>query len=365
MESEIDDIISRLKLAREAYYNLDPIIEDIEYDALKDRLRELDPFHEEVIAVGAEVPSDAPWAKIAHEMPMGSLDKVNTQEEFKEWALGTGASTFMITHKLDGSSLELVYENGLLQRCVTRGNGSIGEDITLNAIKIPNIPRRIENREKFIVRGEVIMTKKVFQEKYSGEYANPRNTAAGKLRDKKNQGEDCKNLEFIAFSMVGETVHPTEFFLIEHMRSLGFEVPMSYATGSVEDICKIFSETEESRTSIPYEIDGMVISVNNLQKKEALGEKNMRPLGQIAWKFDPATSISRVLDIKWQVGPTGRITPVASVEPVNIGGVTIMNISLHNLSLFKDLRLYRGCEVLISRRNDVIPYIEKNLSLAS
>lgn len=362
---EIENIVPRLKAAREAYYLLSPIISDQEFDALKERLKDLDPFHAELIVVGAKTPSGSPWEKVAHEIPMGSLDKVNTKEEFGEWAEGTGAKTFLFTYKIDGSSLEVVYENGKLQRCVTRGDGNIGEDVTFNAVKIPDIPRIIELKEKITVRGEVVMMKKVFEEKYAEKYANPRNTAAGKIRDKKNKGEDCKNLNFLAFTVAYDDdqwkTEITHFQALEHM---GFKIPFCMA-GNLDVMAQWFEEVHKTRAEIAYEIDGIVIRVNMLDAQAALGEINMRPLGQIAWKFDPATSISRVMDIKWQVGPTGRITPVAIVEPVNIGGVTITHVSLHNLSLFRDLKLFKGCEVLISRRNDVIPYIEKNLSLAA
>lgn len=359
---EIESIVPRLKAAREAYYLLDPIISDLEFDALKERLKELDPFHEEIAAVGAETPSDSPWEKVAHEIPMGSLDKVNAKEEFLEWAKKTGAAEFLFTYKIDGSSLEIVYENGKLQRCVTRGDGNIGEDVTLNTVKIPDIPRTVNIKEKIIVRGEVVMMKQVFEEKYAEKYANPRNTAAGKIRDKKNKGEDCKNLNFLAFTIVyDDDPWMTEFAHFEVLKQTGFKIPFNMA-GGLDVMAQWFEEVQETREEIAYEIDGIVIRVNNLAEQATLGEINMRPLGQIAWKFDPATSISKVQDVKWQVGPTGRITPVAIVEPVNIGGVTVTHVSLHNLSLFNDLKLFKGCEVLISRRNDVIPYIEKNLS---
>jgi DNA ligase (NAD+) len=201
------------------------------------------------------------------------------------------------------------------------------------------------------------MLKSIFKEKYSDEYANPRNTAAGKLRDKKNKGEDCKNLHFFAYTMFGPKLN-TEAEQFKTLSNLGFDTP-NVNVGDIDMMIQTFESI--NRENIPYEIDGMVIRINDLQHQASMGEKNMRPLGQIAWKFDPATSVSTVVNIKWQVGPSGRVSPVAVVKPINIGGVEITNISLHNLSMFKDLSLYKNCKVLISKRNDLIPFIEKRI----
>jgi DNA ligase (NAD+) len=145
----------------------------------------------------------------------------------------------------------------------------------------------------------------------------------------------------------------------------GFQVPHCHIYGDLKAVYDFYENTKKTRNDIEYEIDGIVISVNDLHKLEELGELSMRPKGQIAWKFDPAMGVTTMLDVKWQVGNSGngRITPVASITPVNIGGVTITSVSLHNLALFRDLRLFKGCRVLISRRNDCIPYVEKNLSI--
>jgi DNA ligase (NAD+) len=354
---ELKELISK---ARNDYYNLESVVSDYQYDIWIDELKELDPFHEEVLAVGAEAPSDTPWQKVAHEIPMGSLNKVNSQEEFKEWASKTKSSDFLITHKIDGSSLEVVYEDGKLIRCISRGDGQIGEDITKNVVRIKTVPRTIHSKQKSVVRGEIVMLKSVFQEKYAEEYANPRNTAAGKLRDKKTQGKDCANLNFVAYTLITDSKIQTEKQQFDILKNLGFETPW-FETGDANKICEEYEKIKLIRQEISYEIDGLVVRVSDLSHQAGLGEQNMRPEGQIAWKFDPASSISTVLDVIWQVGTSGRVTPVCVVEPVKIGGVTITNISLHNLSLFKDLSLFKGAKVLISRRQDVIPYIEKRI----
>jgi DNA ligase (NAD+) len=362
------ELRERLRAAREGYYNLAPAISDQEYDALKDELSKLAPDDDEVVAVGAPAPQFSVWEKVRHEIPMGSLSKANTEAEFDEWsarAAGAGAETLYITHKIDGSSMELVYKAGKLTRCVTRGDGKVGEDVTANVSKVPSVPKRLPVPVDLTVRGEIVMLKSVFAEKYAAEYANPRNTAAAKVREKKGGGEACRDLEFLAYWMsVPEDLPKTLFFAMKWLSNHGFRVPEGTACGDAGDVKKVFASTTASRDAVPYEIDGMVVTVNNLKVLEEMGDLNMRPRGQIAWKFDAAMGESRVVDVRWQVGPSGRITPVASIEPVDIGGVTVTSVSLHNISLFRELALTRGCRVLVSRRNDVIPYIEKNLDAA-
>ena len=285
---------------------------------------------------------------------MGSLNKVNSVEEFQKWVNKTGATKFLITHKIDGSSLETVYREGKLIRCVTRGDGKIGEDVTPNALNIPSIPQEIQG--SVIVRGEVVMLLDTFQKKYATDYANPRNTANGKIREKKEKGKACADLTFIAYTVVGPSFQ-TEEDQFRWLKDAGFTVP-TFDVGCAELIELRHDEIMRERSSIPYEIDGTVIRVNDTALQESLGEINMRPRGQTAWKPKAETGVTTVKDVVWQVGPTGRVSPVCVVSPVKIGGVTIERISLHNLKVFHSLRLWEGCRVLVSRRNDVIPYVE-------
>lgn len=365
--NRVEELQTKLKAWRESYYNLSPTATDMEYDAARDELARLSPENHEVTAVGAAPPQHSVWEKVRHEIPMGSLDKANSSGEFDEWvAKASGSSTWFITHKIDGSSMELVYRGGKLVRCVTRGDGVIGEDVTANVSKIPSVPKTLPVPADVTVRGEVVMTKAVFAEKYSQEYANPRNTAAGKVREKKGGGAACRDLEFLAYWMHPEDQtdrHSTMFFMMKWLDQHGFKTPPCEASTELSAIRQRYSQAATERDQIPYEIDGMVVSVNNLYLLEEMGYASGRPRGQIAWKFDSATCETRVVDVRWQVGNSGRVTPVAVLEPVNIGGVVITNVSLHNLTLFQELKLSRGCRVLVSRRNDVIPYIERNLDL--
>jgi DNA ligase (NAD+) len=358
-EESLESAKAKLRRWQESYYNLDPEVSDAEYDALADWVRKQEPEAMELKAVGAPAPKNSLWEKVTHKIPMGSLDKVNSEKEFEEWITKSEAKQFFITHKIDGSSMELVYENGELVQCVTRGDGAVGDDVTENVRRIPNIPSQLKHPISVTVRGEVVMFKDVFEKFYAEEYANPRNTAAGKVR--KRGGEDCLNLSFLAYRLHGvECVAMNTMFTQLH--NLGFETPDSL-TGSIEDIKDCFKSVKASRDSVPYEIDGMVVSINDMRTLEELGDLNMRPRGQIAWKFEAMMGITRMINVRWQVGPSGRVTPVADIEPVEVGGVTITSVTLHNLSIFNDLKLWPGCRVLVSRRNDVIPYIEKNLDL--
>jgi len=353
----------KIKKAKLAYYDLEPIMSDSEYDALVEELRLSDPHHKEVVSVGSPASSISVWEKVRHEIPMGSLDKVNDTEEFDKWHSKIECQLFFMTHKLDGLSMELVYESGKLVRCVTRGDGLIGEDVTHNVSQIPSVPKNLKDPIDMVVRGEVVMLKSVFEEKYSSSYANPRNTAVAKVREKKGGGLDCANLDLIAYSLIAEDRPDRMSDTMDFLKSYGFQIPSYVYVGDIDYIKSCFNTTKSIRNDIEYEIDGMVISVDNIHDLESMGELNMRPRGQIAWKFDHISAISTALNVKWQVGPSGRVTPVLEVEPVQIGGVTITNISLHNLSMFQELSLCKGNRVLISRRNDVIPYVEKNLDL--
>lgn len=363
-QNRVTELEEILKKAREEYYNLSPSMSDQEYDARKAELAFLAPQSVEVTTVGASVTSVSVWEKSEHVIPMGSLDKVNTKEEFLDWSDGTNSKLFLMTYKVDGSSMELVYEKGKLVRAVTRGDGLIGEDVTFNVKQVPDVPHQIDDEsDQVVVRGEVVMDKSVFETKYSKDYANPRNTANGKIREKKNKGVDCQNLSFVAYTLYanGNRVG-TEQDQFETLERLGFR-SVYYITGNKFDIAVSFERMKEVRGDIPYEIDGMVIRVLDISEQDALGSRHMKPVGQIAWKFDAAMSTTKVVDIKWQIGNSGRVTPVASLEPVQIGGVTITSVSLHNMAMFNKMKLFAGCEVLIARRNDVIPFLEENLSL--
>lgn len=346
--TELEDLLKR---ASEAYYNLDPIMSDNEYDALYETLKALKPNSAEVRAVGATV-SGNDWGKETHVEPMGSLFKVNDVDEFLSWS--NDKDEYLITHKLDGLSLECVYENGSLMKTVTRGDGYVGENVTPNGQRINGIPKNVSGNLR--IRGEVILPVRVFNEKYKDIYANPRNAAAGMLRDRKNGHKSCEDLKFIAFWVSTQKTSHSAVFL--YLQELGFNIPQTIKIGKRLDIVSHFETSKEERTKLDYEIDGMVVYINDMEKFVGLGSKDRRPLGAIAWKYAAQSKVSKLVDIRWSVGPTGRVNPIAIIEPVNIGGVTITNVSLQNNENFKSLNLYKGATLIISRKNDVIPYVE-------
>ncbi len=363
-DGEAAKLRDELRVLREAYYNLEPKTSDAVYDAKLTRLRELAPNDFEVKTVGAAVPKLSVWEKAKHKIPMGSLSKANSEADLIEWARREGidpSAELLYTHKIDGSSMELVYEEGRLVRAVTRGDGTVGEDVTSNVKKIPDVQWVIPITEEVTIRGEVVMTKEVFEREYAKDYANPRNTANGKVREKKGGGEDCRNLMFIAYTLMSASAPGKESLRFKALKKMAFTVPDFKVVdlAGAQKLHELMAAGERDR--VPYEIDGAVVRLNDIAAQEALGDLNMRPRGQIAYKFEAATGVTTVEAIKWQVGNSGRVTPVASVAPVSIGGVTITSISLHNLSMFRELALFRGCRVLVSRRNDTIPYIEAKI----
>lgn len=365
MNEQVKELEEEIKVAREAYYNLEPTMSDQEYDAKIEKLKSLNGASKELAEVGAPVPKNSLWKKTKHDIPMGSLNKVNSEKEFREWCSSRG-NDFVISEKLDGSSMSLVYQDGELIQAITRGDGLEGEDVLENALLVSGVKKNIDARGRVLVRGEIIMKISTFKHKYSDQYANPRNTAAGKIREKKDKN-GCKDLDFLAYNMfVNERQEELETYQFRYLQDFGFKTP-HFHDGSVEAVASVYhfmrGMRERCDPELDYEFDGMVVRMNSIRDQNELGSKNMRPEGQVAWKFDALASESRMVDVRWSVGTTGRITPVAIIEPVNVGGVVITNVSLHNLGMFKELQLKKGSRVLVSRNNDVIPYLKANLDL--
>ena len=362
-KSRIDELEKTLTNAQDEYYNGTPIMPDDEYDALADELADLDPKNAVLKRVGAGVSDDAKLQKAKHAIPMGSQKKVNEQDEFIKWAKKTGSKTFVIQEKLDGLSVELVYKKGKLVQAITRGDGETGEDITHNVIHMGNVLHRLP---KFTgsIRGEIVLPLSAFQVLKHGskDYANPRNAAAGISRRKTTDKAIVRNIKVIAFDCTHNTIDfKKEHHKIRFLEDLGVECVFTKVV-DVDNAIKgynIYQKTK--REKLDHEIDGLVFKVNDVEKQEELGEADGRPKGQIAWKFAAEMRKTILEDVSWEVGLTGRITPVAHVHPVRVSGATIRKISLHNVSYFKSLKLFKGCSVLVSRRGDVIPYLEKNL----
>ena len=385
-KARIEDLAEQIAHHSNLYYNeAAPEIRDAEFDALWDELKSLDPNHPQLRRVGAPVPPGS--VKVIHRFPMRSLDKATDDEEIAHFVAETTAHgrQFIAQPKLDGSALSLEYRRGRLVRAATRGSGERGEDVTSNALRIPNIPDRLSWEGDCHIRGEVVMHLDVFQQKYADIAPNPRNLAAGSLRQKNIEAGkgDATDLMFYAYDVLfvpDDEAHPdsppalnfeNDSQSISWLREVGITPAEEVVIkGSDDDettqglIAETIRWTNERANAI-WEIDGVVFKLDNLAKRELLGQTAHHPRWSLAWKFPPEEATTVLLDIDWQTGRTGAVTPVARVAPVVVSGVTVENTTLHNVGEVERLGVAIGDKVRIVRRGDVIPKIIETLGPAS
>lgn len=346
IEARVKELETKITEAAAAYEAGAPIVADAVYDAWVDELRDLQSISEVVTMVGA--PPVSEWAKVKHKYPMGSLDKVNLPEEMTEWAQGLGSPPLFVTEKLDGISLGARFKSGKLVQAWTRGDGKVGEDITSNVVRIKGLPT---GKFTGVIRGELILKRSDFAAHFEG-YANPRNATAGTA--KRLDGSMSQHLTLLAYEIVEGRKSFTEEAQFQELESYGFLVP----TYKVGDPNTMWSEYQAGiRDSLDYEIDGLVVRINDLSKQDSLGQKNLRPRGAIAFKFAPAAKETTIEAIVWQTGGSGRVTPVAQFQAVNLIGANVVNASLYNIGYIQTLGLGVGAKVLVSRAGDVIPRV--------
>jgi len=366
------------------YYVLDdPIISDGEYDALFHELLTLEQEHPELVS--DDSPSrrigGAPLEKfgqVEHRIPMLSLenafggeDLVEFEERLGRFLTGNQTLSYVAEPKLDGLAVELVYEEGILTLGSTRGDGKVGEEITAQLRTVRAIPLKLGNHPppRLEVRGEVFMSlaglKKLNEQQLSQgrqPFANPRNAAAGSLRQLDPAITASRPLDFFAYgvSLPAESSCSTHYGLLQQLRQFGLPVnELTRSCSSIDEVITAFHDLAELRHQLPYEIDGMVVKVDSLSLQERLGVKARAPRWAVACKF-PATQATTVLrDVEFQVGRTGAVTPVAILEPVNVGGVMVSRATLHNQDELERKDLRYGDTVLIQRAGDVIPEIVK------
>jgi len=385
-EARVDWLAEQLERHSDLYYNkAEPEISDADFDALRDELQLLSPNHPQLSRVGSDPPPGS--EKVDHLFRMMSLDKANSDEEVSHFVSETTASgrRFVCQPKLDGSALSLEYRRGRLIRAATRGNGRRGEDVTANARRMMNVPEKLVWDGDCHVRGEVVMPLQVFREKYSEVAPNPRNLAAGALRQKyADAGKGSpRDLQFLAYGVEfpsdkdrhPDSPEPPNFKLdseiISWIGEMGIQVAGNHVvsgdddTTTTESILAVTREWLESRDSADWEIDGVVIKLDRLDKRGLLGETAHHPRWALAWKFPPEEATSVLLDVDWQTGRTGTITPVARIAPQRVGGVTVENTTLHNLGEVQRLDIQIGDRIRIVRRGDVIPKIEASLGAAT
>jgi DNA ligase (NAD+) len=335
-----------------------PKVSDEVYDAWKDELRELRSESPVIATVGAPLPVSE-WKKTSHGFSMGSLDKVNTPEELAEWVAGVGdpSDHLLVTEKLDGISIHVRYVKGVYTQAITRGDGHTGEDISVNVARMKGVPSQLPEKFTGSLRGEIVLFKSDLTRHFPDK-ANTRNTAGGV--SKRYDGQGCEHLWVLFYQVVEGKDFATEDAQFRWFAQVGLRAPNWFvtsmtATKSPRDIWVDYQQNR--RAELDYEIDGLVVRLNNLPKQIALGEKDDRPKGAIAFKFAPTTREATLERIDWQVGGTGRITPVAIFSPVRLLGAEVTNASLYNLKYIQDLRLDVGATILIARANDVIPRV--------
>jgi len=344
-----------LERASKAYYAGNPVMSDSEFDEMVSELRATEPSHPFLKRIGAPVSGKH---KAKHIIPMGSLANANNEEEFLSWLdkLPNNPHQIHLSHKLDGLSVELIYQNGSFIQAITRGDGIWGEDITRNVIKSGDIPLSID-KNITSVRCECVILKSDWTKYFKGE-ANPRNSAAGTLRRK--DGCNAKYLQFYAFDAIGAdscTETGVSIALRQWFRIPTWDIGTDYSF--LVQWCK---NQEKGRDEIPYEIDGIVAKLDCRAESQKIGSQNNRPRGQIAFKFVPRGAETTLTNVVWQVGATGAVVPIAVVAPIGVGGTIIKRASLCNIDEIERLQIAIGDTVEVVRAGDVIPKIAKLIS---
>ena len=355
MKNRIEELENLIKKHNDLYYNQDsPEISDYEYDKLVKELKQLKPDSSILQDIGQPT-----WGKkVKHDVIMGSLSKCHSAEEVETLE---PAYQKVAMPKIDGLSLSLHYKNGKLFQAVTRGNGIEGEDVTENAKKIKNIPQIIETNINIEIRGECYINQKVFYKEFSSEYANPRNYAAGSLKQKDSNVTATRKLSFVAYRIIS-TLHPfittkeQEIFYLKHY---GFETVDIFLVKKLDEIESVINKFVEMRTNekFPYEIDGIVFQVNDLTRYEKLGMKGNNPVGAVAFKFDTEKAETKIKNIEWKTSRTGKIVPVAILEPVQLCGTTVKRVTLNNIDFINKLSIHIGDTILFEKANEIIPKV--------
>jgi len=377
---EIETLREELRRHEHLYYVLDqPEITDAEYDALMRRLQELEDGHPELAS------SDSPtqrvggkpregFVKVRHSSQMLSLDNALNEDELREFdrrvrdLLDGATYRYVAELKMDGLSMAAHYRDGALVQAVTRGDGLVGEDVTENARTIRSLPLRVKTPlPSFEVRGETVMNRRAFErlnaerdERGLSRFANPRNAAAGSLRVLEPQITASRRLDYYTYFLLagGRPVCESQWRALEELVRMGFKVnPHRKLCASLDEVLGFCAEWENRRDTLPYEIDGVVIKVDSVPQQQQLGFTAKAPRWAIAYKYPARQEKTTVKDIEVQVGRTGALTPVAILEPVLVGGVTVSRATLHNEDEIERLGLEIGDEVVIERSGDVIPKV--------
>jgi len=389
VEKKIEALREKIRQHEYLYYVLDnPEISDQDFDRLMQQLKDLEAEHPSLITpdsptqrVGGK-PREG-FVKVRHSSPMLSLDNTYSEEELRNWERrvhelsGRKDVDYVCELKLDGMSLALIYENGTLVRGVTRGDGTTGEDVTLNVRTVRSIPLSID-RDKlkkagippdFEARGELLMPtaafKKVNEERERNglpTFANPRNFTAGTVRQLDANVTAERRLDFFPYILLsnGRTYFERHWETLTALDKAGFKVNQNRKlVHSMDEVWAFIQQWEAKRDSLPYEIDGIVVKVDRVALQDELGFTGKAPRWAIAYKYAARAGITKLENVRWQVGRTGKLTPVAELAPVAIGGTTVRNATLHNMDEIGRLGVKIGDYVQVERGGDVIPKVAK------
>ena len=386
---EIEKLREKIRHHEYCYYVLDaPKTSDAEFDRLMEKLQKLEAAHPELVTpdsptqrVGGQ-PREG-IVKVRHRRPLLSLDNTYSFEELGEFdrrvreGTGRGVLDYVCEHKFDGFSISVLFEDAAYARAVTRGDGREGEDVTPNVKTIRALPLRVDPARlkkaklppDFEVRGEVIMTRKAFEQmnreqEERGEriFANPRNAAAGSVRVLDPTITARRRLDLFAYGLYadGRIPRPRHSQVLETLKELGFHVnPHWQKCRGLDEVIRYCEQWEKKREKLPYEIDGIVVKVDETALWDELGTTAKAPRWAVAYKYAARQAETVVKEIAVQVGRTGTLTPVAFLEPVPVGGVTVSRSTLHNMDEIERLNVHEGDTVLIERAGEVIPHVLK------
>ena len=378
IQKEIEKLRRELEYHSRLYYVEDaPVISDYEFDMLMNRLKELEAEHPELVTpdsptqrVGGQALSK--FEQVRHQVPLESLTDVFSLDELYAFGdrmddLIAAPHAYTVEPKIDGLSMSLEYENGVFVRGATRGDGLVGENVTENLRTVRSLPLRIENApERLIVRGEVYMSKAVFRElnaqrEMNGEQllANPRNAAAGSMRQLDPKIAASRKLDIVCFNMQfsSDGIYTGHAQTLDAMKAMGFPVVPYMRYEKIGDCVERIEWLGEHREELPYDMDGAVIKIDSLAQRAALGSTAKAPRWAVAFKYPPEKKESRVLDVVVQVGRTGVLTPKVIVEPVRLAGTTVSAATLHNQDNIDRLDLRIGDTVLLQKAGEIIPEV--------
>jgi DNA ligase (NAD+) len=389
VDKKIEALREKIRHHEYLYYVLDnPELSDAEFDKLMQQLKDLEIENPSLVTpdsptqrVGGK-PREG-FVKVRHSTPMLSLDNTYSEEELRGWErrvhelTGRSDVDYVCELKLDGMSLALIYEDGKLSRGVTRGDGSVGEDVTLNVRTVRSIPLSIPKERltkagipaNFEVRGELLMPtasfKRINEERERNglpTFANPRNFTAGTVRQLDSNITAQRRLDYFSYMLLvnGRTYFDRQWKTLDALAAAGFKVNLSRKlVRSMDEVWEFIQEWEGKRESLPYEIDGIVVKVDRIALQDELGFTGKAPRWAIAYKYAARAGVTKLESVRWQVGRTGKLTPVAELIPVAIGGTTVRNATLHNVDEIERLGIKIGDWVQVERGGDVIPKVAK------